>query len=386
MEVPGELAEQVIEWRRHLHRHPEPSYEERETAAFVAQTLETFDGLEIERPTDNSVLARLSTGRPGPTVALRADIDALRITEESGVDFASENDGAMHACGHDGHTAMLLGAARVLSGGADALPGGELRFIFQHAEESPPGGARELVAAGVLDGVDLIYGCHLWTPLELGKIAVRPGPFMAASDFLKLTVTGRGGHAGLPHDAIDPIAIAAQVVTNLQHVVSRRTDPLRSAVVTIGSFHAGDAPNVIPEVAELSGTVRSFDPDVRDRLPELIEQVATGVAGAHGAQAALEYIRGYRAVVNDERVAELVRGVVPGDALADLDPIMGGDDFSAYLAEVPGCYAFIGAGSEEAGATYMHHHPRFRIDERALATGVRLHVDVARRALEEEAR
>jgi amidohydrolase len=379
MEVP---EEQVVEWRRHLHRHPEPSFEERETAAFVARTLEAFDGLEIERPTENSVLARLVTGRPGPTVALRADIDALPITEESGVDFASENTGAMHACGHDGHTAMLLGAARVLSARADELPGGEIRFIFQHAEESPPGGARDLVAAGVLDGIDLIYGCHLWTPLELGKVAVRPGPFMAASDFLKLTIAGRGGHAGLPHDAIDPIAIAAQVVTNLQHVVSRGIDPLRSAVVTIGSFHAGHAPNVIPEAAELEGTARSFDPDVRDRLPELIEQIATGVAGAHGAQAELEYIRGYRAVVNDENIAELVRSVVPGDTLVDLDPIMGGDDFSAYLAEVPGCYAFIGAGSEEAGATYMHHHPRFRIDERALATGVRMHVDVALRALE----
>jgi amidohydrolase len=377
MEVP---EEQVIEWRRHLHRHPEPSFEERETAAFVAQTLEGFEGLQIERPTENSVLARLATGRPGPTVALRADIDALPITEESGVDFASENPGAMHACGHDGHTAMLLGAAKVLSAGD--LPGGEVRFIFQHAEESPPGGARDLVAAGVLDGVDLVYGCHLWTPLELGKVAVRPGPFMAASDFLKLKITGRGGHAGLPHDAIDPIAIAAQVVTNLQHVVSRGIDPLRSAVLTIGAFHAGDAPNVIPEVAELEGTARSFDPEVRERLPELIERIAAGVAGAHGAQAELEYVRGYNAVVNDENAAELVRGVVPGEALTDLDPIMGGDDFSAYLAEVPGCYAFIGAGSEEAGATYMHHHPRFRIDERALATGVRMHVDVALRALE----
>src|SRR3954470_16511178 len=208
MQVP---EEQVVQGRRHPHRHPEPSFEERETAAFVAQTLETFDGLEIERPTENSVLALLSTGRPGPTVALRADIDALPITEESGVDFASEKPGAMHACGHDGHTAMLLGAARTLSENAGELPGGELRFIFQHAEELAPGGARDLVAAGVLDGVDLIYGCHLWAPLELGKVAVRPGPFMAASDFLKLTITGRGGHAGLPHDAIDPIAIAAQV-------------------------------------------------------------------------------------------------------------------------------------------------------------------------------
>src|SRR3954469_16093788 len=203
MEGAAEVGPQGVEWRRPLHRPPEPSFEERATAAFVAETLGSFAGLEIERPTENSVIARLFTGRPGPTVALRADIDALPITEESGVDFASENAGAMHACGHDGHTAMLLGAARTLSENAGELPGGELRFIFQHAEELAPGGARELVAAGVLDGVDLIYGCHLWTPLELGKVAVRPGPFMAASDFFRLTISGRGGHAGRPHDAVD---------------------------------------------------------------------------------------------------------------------------------------------------------------------------------------
>jgi amidohydrolase len=375
VEVSEELDPQVVEWRRHLHRHPEPSFEERETAAFVAETLETFEGLEVERPTENSVLARLATGRPGPIVALRADIDALPIEEESGVEFASERPGAMHACGHDGHTAMLLGAAAQLAG-AD-LPGGELRFVFQHAEELAPGGARELVAAGVMEGVDFIYGCHLWTPLDYGKVAAVPGPFMAAADFYTLTITGRGGHAGLPHDAIDPIAIAAQVVTNLQHVVSRGIDPLRSAVVTIGSFHAGDAPNVIPETAKLEGTARSFDAQVRERLPELIEQIATGVAAAHGAQAELEYIRGYRAVVNDENVAELVRGVTPGEALTDLDPIMGGDDFSALAAEAPACYAFVGAGGE-----FPHHHPRFVIDERALAIGTRLHVNVAKRALE----
>jgi len=381
-QVPEDLERQVVEWRRHLHRHPEPSFEERETAAFVAETLAGFgDALTIERPTETSVVARLDSGRPGRVVALRADIDALRIEEESGVDFASEHPGAMHACGHDGHTAMLLGAARTLAGAQ--LPGGELRFVFQHAEETAPGGARDLVAAGVLDGVDLIYGCHLWTPLEVGKVAVRAGPFMAASDFFRLTITGRGGHAGLPHDATDSIAIAAQVVTNLQHVVARRTDPLRSAVLTIATFHAGDAPNVIPGQAELSGTVRTFDPELRERIPRLIEEIAGGVARAHGAEATLDYEFAYQAVVNDPEVAELVRSVAELSELTEIAPIMGGDDFSAYLAEVPGCYAFIGAGSEEAGATYMHHHPRFRIDERALATGVRLHVGVALRALEE---
>jgi amidohydrolase len=367
------LDDQVIEWRRHLHRNPEPSFEEHETAGFVAETLAGFGGLTVERPTATSVLARLETGRPGPTVALRADIDALPITEESGVEFASQRPGLMHACGHDGHTAMLLGAALELT--RTELGGGEVRFLFQHAEELVPGGARDMVAAGAMDGVDLVYGCHLWTPLEYGKVAARPGPFMAAADFFRLIITGRGGHAALPHTAIDTVAAAAAVVTELQHVVSRRIDPLQPAVVTVGSLHAGDAPNVIPGRAVLTGTTRSFDPDVRERLPRLIEEVARGVCAAHGAECELEYQVGYLPVVNDERVTALVQDEI-GDALAEIDPIMGGDDFSALLERAPGCYAFIGAGGE-----YPHHHPRFRIDERALALGTRLHVAVARSTL-----
>lgn len=378
------MMDDVVRWRRHLHRHPELSFEERETADFVASTLEGFGALEVSRPWGNAVVARLSTGRPGPTVALRADIDALPIAEESGVEFASERPGVMHACGHDGHTAMLLGAARALASSED-LAGGELRFLFQPAEERAPGGARSLVEAGALDGVDLVYGCHLWTPLACGKVAAMPGPFMAAADFFSLAITGEGGHAGLPHAATDTIAVAAQVVANLQHVVARRIDPLAAAVVSVGSFHAGEAANVIPGRAELSGTVRSFDAGVRERLRELVEDVARGVCAAHGAGCELEYVLGYDPVVNDERATALVRAAAGEDALAPLAPIMGGDDFSAYLAAVPGCYAFIGAGSEEAGAVHPHHHPRFRIDERALAVGVRLHVDVARRALEEVA-
>ena len=371
--------DQVVEWRRHLHRHPELSFEESETAEFVASTLAEL-GVEVTRPAEHAVVGRLRGGAPGPTIALRADIDALPITEESGVDFASERSGAMHACGHDGHTAMLLGAARELA--SSELSRGEVRFVFQHAEELAPGGARDLVEAGVMEGVDFVYGCHLWAPLECGRVAAVPGPFMAAADFFRLAITGQGGHGGLPHAATDTIAIAAQVVNNLQHVVARRVDPLAAAVVSIGSFHAGEAPNVIPGRAELSGTTRSFDPDVRTRLRELIEEVVRGVCAAHGAEYKLDYTFGYDPVVNDERATALVRAAADDDVVT-LDPIMGGDDFSAYLGCAPGCYAFIGAGSEESGAVYPHHHPRFRIDERALAIGTRLHVAVARRALEE---
>jgi len=360
--------EQVIEWRRHLHRHPEPSFEEHETARFVAETLESF-GIATERPTATSVVGRLGGG---PAIALRADIDALPITEESGVEFTSENPGAMHACGHDGHTAMLLGAAKALA--EDPPEGREIRFIFQHAEELAPGGARDLVEAGVMDGVGFVYGCHLWAPVAYGAVIARPGPFMAAADFFRLTIRGKGGHAGLPHTADDTVVAAAAIVTELQHIVSRRIDPLQPAVVTVGSLHAGDAPNVIPGEAVLTGTTRSFDPQVREALPRLIEATANHVSAAHGATAELDFQFGYKPVVNDPEATALVQDAI-GDRLADLEPIMGGDDFSAYLEHAPGCYAFIGAGGE-----HPHHHPRFTIDERALAIGTRLHVEVARRA------
>ena len=363
--------DEVVAWRRHLHRHPEVSFEEHETSAWIAARLSEF-GVEVTRPTETSVLGRVGDGS-GPVVALRADIDALPIHEESGVEFASSRPGAMHACGHDGHTAMLLGAAREL---ASSEVAGEVRFIFQHAEEIAPGGARDLVAAGVMEGVDFVYGCHLWTPLAYGKVAAVPGDWMAAADFFRVRISGRGGHAGLPHTAVDVVAAASAFVGQLQHVVSRRIDPLQPAVVTVGSFHAGDAPNVLPGLAELSGTSRSFSPDVRERIPKLLEEIGHGVCAAHGATFELEYVWGYKPVVNDAAATSLVRSVVRGE-LAELDPIMGGDDFSAYLEAAPGCYAFVGAGGE-----FPHHHPRFVIDERALAIGTRMHVDVARRVLE----
>jgi amidohydrolase len=383
------IEPRLIEWRRHLHRYPELSFREYETATYVAGELAELDRIEIERPTDTSVVAHIRTGRPGPVVALRADMDALPIQERSGCPFESTRPGVMHACGHDGHTAMLLGAAHALVEMANLLPGGEVRFIFQHAEEKLPGGASELVAAGVLEGVSQIYGCHLWTPLPVGQVAVTPGPFMAASDSFRVTIRGRGGHPASPHLGVDAIAVAAEVVTNLQHIVARRTDPLESVVVSIGSFHAGNAPNIIAEQAELTGTTRALTVQRRESLPALLEALSTGIATAHGATCEFKFEFGYAPLVNDAQCAALVRCAVEdrlgASALADLEPVMGGDDFSAYLAVVPGCYALVGAGSEEAGATYAHHDARFRIDERALAIGTRLLVAVTLRALQERA-
>ena len=374
----------MVGWRRHLHRNPEVSFHEEQTARYVRETLESFGGLEISRPTENSVVARLVGDKPGRTIALRADIDALPITEENDFDFASQNPGAMHACGHDGHTAMLLGAAEVLSGMREELAG-EVRFVFQHAEELFPGGAEELVEAGVMDGVDAAVGVHLWAPMSVGKVGVTYGPMMAAPDVFNLTVSGKGGHAAMPHQTVDSIAVGAQVVTNLQHVVARETDPMANVVLSVTRFEGGTAHNVIPGSVEMQGTVRTLDAAVRDRMPGIMERVINGVTSAHGADYEFSYDRGYRPVVNDDgltgEIEETARDVVGGENVEVMPPNMGGEDFSAYGQRVPAAFYLIGAGNETRGITAPHHHPRFTIDEDALAVGLKMHLAVVTRML-----
>ena len=370
-----------MSWRRHLHRHPELSFHEHQTARYIEERLASFGGLELSRPTPTSVVGRLVTGRGGPVLALRADIDALPILEESGLPFASERDGVMHACGHDGHTAGLLAVARLLLGLRGQLRG-EVRFLFQHAEEQLPGGARELIAAGVLDGVDFVVGCHLVTSLELGAVAVPVGPFMAAPDTFSIVVEGRGGHAAAPHDTVDPIAIAAQLVTNLQHVVARETDAGERVVVSVTRIAGGSADNVVPESVELGGTVRTFSTELRDRTRAAMERVVAGVTRAHAAGYRFEYAEGYLPVDNEpalaRRVAGAVRRTLGEDAVVtDSPPVMYGDDFSAYQREAPGVYFHAGARSEETGAVFPHHHPRFTFDERAMENAVALFVETA---------
>jgi len=376
-ETVDTVRDDVIGWRRHLHQYPERSFHEERTAQFVADTLATFGGLDITRPTPTSVLARLVGSAPGPVLAIRADIDALPIVECNTHDFVSRNPGVMHACGHDGHTAMLLGAVKVLAAQRDALAG-EVRFIFQHAEELYPGGAEELVQAGVMDDVDIVIGAHLWTPLAVGKVGVKAGALMAAPDIIRITITGSGGHAALPQQTVDPIAVAAQVITNLQHIVARNVDPLQPSVVSITRIAGGTTHNVIPGEVELEGTVRTFDETLRTQMPKLIERILAGVTSAHGASYTFAYERGYRPVVNDERASELVRRAVVralGDGvLTEAIPTMGGEDFSGYQQRAPGAFFFIGARCEERGIVQPHHHERFDIDERALDYGTRIFV------------
>jgi amidohydrolase len=374
LEAASDLAPQVVFWRRHLHRHPEVAFEEVDTSQFIVDTLSAIPGLTISRPTRTSVVADLTGALPGPRLAVRADIDALPIREENDVEYRSTREGVMHACGHDGHTAIVLGLATLLAAHAGQLPGA-VRFIFQHAEELAPGGAEELVQHGVMEGVSQVIGLHLWAPMPVGRIGILAGPAMAAPDNFQCTITGKGGHAAIPHECVDPIAIGAQVVTALQQVVTRTVDPLDPVVLSVTQFIAGTALNVIPNSAYLAGTVRTFEPSLRESIPARMERVIRGIAEAFGAAIDFRYEFGYRPVVNDAALADRLQAVVTrtfgSRTLIDLRPTMGGEDFSAYQQRAPGVFAFVGAGNVDEGIVHPHHHPSFQVDERSLDVGLR---------------
>ncbi len=381
------MCDEVVGWRRYLHRNPELSFQEEETSRFVYETLESFGDLDLSRPTPTSVVARLVGEGPGPTVALRADMDALPIEEENDFEFASRKPGVMHACGHDGHTAMLLGAAKVLLGMRERVRG-EIRFLFQHAEEQPPGGAVQMVEAGVMEGVNAVIGIHLSSYLPVGKIGLGYGPMGAAADTFELSISGKGGHAARPNRVVDTVAIAAQVVTNLQHVVSRTADPLDNVVVSVTRIAGGTTHNVIPETVEMEGTVRALQEEAREKVAGTMERVIKGITEAHGASYSFEYRRGYRPVVNDEGVTRVVeetaRKVFGEASIEHLPPAMGSEDFSAFQRVAPGSFFSVGARNEEKGIIYPHHHPRFTIDEVALPIGVKMFVCAAFELLDAE--
>src|SRR5262245_7299854 len=329
-----ELRDQMVALRRDLHQHPELAYAEHRTASKVAAFLEG-SGLVLRTGLGGTgVLA--ATGAGGRTVLLRVDLDGLPIEEHSQAEYASRSRGLMHACGHDGHTAIGAAAARILGG--RRLPG-TVRVLFQPAEEGE-GGAQALVAEGVMDGVDLAFGIHLWNELPVGTIGVKAGPLMAAVDRLRIVIHGRGGHGGKPHRSADPIVAAAAVVGGLQTIVAREVSPLQSAVVTIGSIHGGQAFNVIPDEVTLTGTIRSFEPELRRSMPERIARITSGIAGALGCRAEVEVKTGNPAVVNDPNAAELARRAavrVVGEAhVVAPEPTMGGEDMAIYFERAPG--------------------------------------------------
>ncbi|WP_342439768.1 M20 family metallopeptidase [Paenibacillus sp. FSL L8-0436] len=382
-----QLLPEMVKWRRHLHRHPELSYQEKETSAYVAARLAEF-GIEVRRSGAGYGLTGILKGmRPGKTVVLRADMDALNITEENSSEYASQNSGVMHACGHDGHTAMLLAAASYYSTRREEITG-ELRFLFQPAEEICPGGAQGMIAEGVLEGADAIYGLHLWTPLPLGTIGSAPGPLMASADEFFIDITGKGGHGGMPHRTIDSIVAGAALVTALQSIVSRSVDPLCPAVVSVGTIQGGSAQNIIAERCRITGTVRAFDEETRYLIRQRIEELTASIAAAYGAESKIDYLMGYPPLVNHEAEFNRFFRMAP-EALGDsadvilMEKLMPAEDFSYYVKEIPGCFIFVGAGNPDKGVVYPHHHSKFDFDEEAMLHGAKLLVAMADSCLNE---
>jgi len=370
----------LVALRRDLHQNPELAWAERRTAGRVAAFLEG-SGLDVRAGVAGTGLVATARGAGARTVVLRADMDGLPIQEQSDAPYASRVPGVMHACGHDGHTAIGAAAARVLGA---RRPAGTVRVLFQPAEEGE-GGAQRVLAEGALEGADVILGIHLWNELPVGTIGVKAGPLMAAVDRLSVVVRGRGGHGGHPHRAADPVVAAAQVVLALQTLVSREVSPLDSAVLTVGAIHGGQAFNVIPDEVTLTGTVRTFDPELRRSMPERIRRIATGVAEALQCEAEVEVRPGNPAVVNDAAVAALARRaaarVVGDERVVEPEPTMGGEDMAVYFERVPGCFVFVGSANPARGLDQPHHSPRFDFDEEALAIGCEFLVEVALEAL-----
>ncbi|MEK4387675.1 amidohydrolase [Solibacillus sp. FSL W7-1464] len=361
--------EVMVEIRRHLHMYPELSFKEINTPKLIAEKLRSF-GIEVkEKVGGNGVTGYLEGAFDGPTIAFRADFDALPIQDEKEVPYKSKVDGVSHACGHDIHTAALLGLAKSLADNRDVLHGNVV-FIHQFAEEVVPGGAKAMVDAGCLDGVDYVYGSHVSSWSELGTVLFCEGYAMAAADFFELTIQGKGGHGASPHETIDPIVAAAQFVFGVQPIVSRNTDPIESAVITIGKIESGTVGNVIPDKAHLTGTVRTFNPAIRDMVEEKLNNLCKAIEIQYGATLEFNYTRGYDAVYNHPAETAMLREAVSVN-LPDLQvlyapPRMGAEDFTYYLQEKPGTFFFTGGGNPEINAVYPHHHPRFDVDEQSM--------------------
>ncbi len=381
-----EIGPAVVADRRYLHQHPELGMQEENTARFVAEKLREF-GIETQTGiATTGVVGILRGARPGKTVLLRADMDALPIDELNDVPYRSANPGVMHACGHDAHTAMLLGVARLLAERRDELQG-IVKFAFQPAEETV-GGAEPMIAAGVMidPPVDAAFGVHIAQDLPVGTIGVGHGPMTAAADEAIVTIRGLGAHAARPHTAVDPIVIAAHCITALQTLVSREVNPLRRAVVTVGTLHAGTVSNIIPEECELRATVRTFDEETRQLLARRIPELVTGIAEAMRGAAEVRYNLGYPSLVNDRAMTDLVRRVagelVTPEKVVEREPSMGAEDMSYFLQHAPGCFFNIGSNNPDRGLVYGHHHARFDIDEEALPVGVAAIAMVTMRYLE----
>lgn len=373
------LQPNIVEWRRMLHQKPELGFQEQITSEFIQEKLRSWEIPHQAAIAETGVVATIEGKSPGKVLAIRADMDALPIQEANQVDYRSQHDGKMHACGHDGHTAIALATAYYLSQHQEDFSG-TVKIIFQPAEEGP-GGAKPMIEEGVLNNpdVDAIIGLHLWNNLPLGTVGVRSGALMAAVECFRLSILGKGGHGAMPDQTVDSIVVASQIVNALQTIVSRNVKPLDSAVVTVGELHAGTALNVIADTARMSGTIRYFNPELETLIGERLESIIAGVCQMHGATYELNHWQLYPSTVNDSAIAELVRSVAAEVVETPIGVVpecqtMGGEDMSFFLQQVPGCYFFLGSANPEKGLAYPHHHPRFDFDETALGMGVEMFV------------
>ncbi len=368
----------ITKLRRDLHLIPEPAYTEKKTAAYVADYLGR-QGFEVQTGiAQTGVVGLMKLTRPGKTLMIRSDMDALPVTEATGLPFASTHERAMHACGHDGHMSMVLGAATILNKVKDKL-NGNIKFLFQPAEEGP-GGAKPMIEAGVMENphVDFSVGCHVWPAIPEGSIGVKAGYLMAAMDRFDIRIIGKGGHGAMPHLCVDALEVGTQVVNALQRIASRQMNPLSPTVVTVGSFQAGTTFNVIPGEAEMCGTTRTFDRDIWKSWPERVEKIVRGVCESMGADYELKYTQGYPPLLNDESMAEVVRkcaaDVVGEERVIEPEQTMGGEDMAFYLEKSKGCFFFLGVGREGCAPL---HNPEFDLNEDVLLTGVETYCRVA---------
>lgn len=364
--------DETVSWRRHLHANPEPSFEEEETAKFIEEKLKEFGVDEVKTNVGNGygIVGKIIGAQPGPTVALRADFDALQIIEEADVPFKSKNEGYMHACGHDGHTASLLSVAKVMANNKEDLHGNVV-LLHQNAEELFPGGAKSMIEDGALDDVDYVFGIHLGATQELNKVYYAYGFGSANADSFQLNIQGKGGHGAAPHDTHDALTIGTTIVTNLQQLVSRLTDPVKPAVVTFAGFQSGgEAYNIIADTAEIKGTVRTMHSEVRDNLETKLKSISSSIAESFDATIDIDYRRGYPSIKNDPEQVERVKAkfdtIFDADELEEVEARMGGEDFAYFLQEKPGAFLRVGAQHPDNTEGYPHHHPKFLMHEDAL--------------------
>lgn len=371
-------VQEMIEWRRHIHENPELSFEEFKTSAFVEEKLRSFGNIEIEKPVGTSVLGIIKGAKEGKTILLRADMDALPMQEEGELPFRSKVKSVAHTCGHDTHTAMLLATAKVLSEMKDELHG-TVKLIFQHAEEKEPGGATQIIETGVLNDVDAVVGLHIIPNLKTGSIHIhKEGAATTAADGFFLNIQGKGSHGSMPQNGVDPIIVGTQIINQLQTVVSRYVTPGELAVISVGEFKAGDAPNIIPDKAYMSASIRTVNEETRNKIEQRVKDIIDNVCKTYGATYDLNYIKSYMAVINDANLSEFVlnsaKEVLGEEMVFEAPMTSASEDFSYYQTIAPECFVILGGGTAEEGCGFANHHPKFMIQEEAMVSGVKTEV------------